>query len=128
MTAETVINDMLATTYERGARGPDKFDCWGMVCEVCKRMGWAVPYDPLAHADNPRDLLAIFREQVRDEDWKRTDCRDGVVAFFGKFQAARHAGIAINGGVLHTRSDIGPQWIAPADLSDHKIEFAQWAR
>lgn len=156
MSAEDVIHDMLATTYERGARGPDSYDCWGMVCEVARRMGWAVPYDPLEHAENPRELLAIFRTQVRAEDWKLTDRHDGAVAFFGKFEAARHAGIVINGGVLHTKAPLtrpvmemqagalgaevqvqvgtetvepgGPQWLAPEDLSDHRIEFARWAR
>lgn len=128
MNAAAVINDMLATTYERGARGPDKFDCWGMVCAVCQRMGWPVPADPIAHSDDVRALLMIFRDEVRADDWKRTDRQDGAVAFFGRFEAARHAGIVINGGVLHTHKTDGPRWLAPADLSDHKIEYALWAR
>ena len=128
MTSDDVINAMLATEYERGARGPDAWDCWGLVCEVCRLKNWPAPYDPLAHSDDPRGLLTIFRQHVLAEDWKLTDCQDGAVAFFGKFAAARHAGIVINGGVLHTREDTGPQWLAPEDLDEHKIEYALWAR
>ena len=128
MNAEAVIDDMLATTYERGARGPDKFDCWGMVCEVCKRMGWTVPADPIAHSDDPRALLRIFRDEVKPHQWVRADRQDGAIAFFGRLEAARHAGIVINGGVLHTQMLHGPDWLSPADLSDHKIEYALWAQ
>ncbi|MBR9807454.1 MAG: hypothetical protein GYB49_09555 [Alphaproteobacteria bacterium] len=128
MTGDEVINAMLATSYERGGRGPDTWDCWGLVCEVSRLMDWPVPYDPLAHSEDVREMLRIFREHVLDEDWKLTDRQDGAVAFFGKFEAARHAGIVINSGVLHTREDTGPQWIAPEDLGGYRIEYALWDR
>ncbi len=126
--AEAVKNAMLMTEYESGARGPAKYDCWGMVCHVCQEMGWPVPYDPLAASQNPKELLRIFRNQVKERDWVLTDGCDGAVAFFGSFAAARHAGIVIMGGILHTREDIGPEWQPLSYFENEKIEFAKWVQ
>lgn len=126
MTAQTVISDMLLTTYERAGRGPSKFDCWGMVIETCKRMGWPVPFDPIEASSNPRELLRIFRTHTIADQWKLCAPDDGAVAFFGRFGAARHAGIVIDGGILHTREGIGPVHEPLPDFQDVRVEYAQW--
>ena len=35
--------DLLGKEFEFGARGPDKFDCWGLCLEVGKRAGVDLP-------------------------------------------------------------------------------------
>lgn len=35
--------DLLAARYEFGAKGPDLYDCWGLVCEVRRRLGLTTP-------------------------------------------------------------------------------------
>ncbi|PHR83095.1 NlpC/P60 family protein [Henriciella sp.] len=133
---QAIISDMLETTYEVCGRGPEAYDCYGMVVEVCRRMGWPVPRDPLPHWDNPRDLLRIFNEQVRDEEWKRCAVSEGAVAFVPKFAAARHVGIVIAGGILHTQAPVitggetvspgGPEWLSLTNLPFARVEYARW--
>lgn len=35
--------DLLGVPFERGARGPDSFDCYGLAIEMFRRMGIEVP-------------------------------------------------------------------------------------
>lgn len=37
------LSDLIGKPFEYGARGPDKFDCYGLATEVWRRMGIALP-------------------------------------------------------------------------------------
>lgn len=37
------LNDLIGKPYKDGARGPNAFDCWGLVMEVAGRAGIALP-------------------------------------------------------------------------------------
>ena len=53
--------DLLGCEFEHGGRGPERFDCWGLCLEVCRRAGLAVP----AFSSPPDRLPAIHREILR---------------------------------------------------------------
>ena len=37
------FNDLIAKPFEYGGRGPDKYDCFGLVLEAYRRFGIAIP-------------------------------------------------------------------------------------
>ena len=47
------INDLLGKPYKAHGRGPDNFDCYGLVIEVEKRLGHTMPdlYTKLSECD-----------------------------------------------------------------------------
>lgn len=128
MTDRDIIDRILMTQYKRLGRGPRYFDCWGAVCEVFRLKGEKPPYDPMVSAGNERDLRDVFERYVADEDWTICEPIDGCVAFFPTLHEASHAGVVIDGGILHTRAGIGPEWRPLSYFQDEQIEFAQWVR
>ena len=40
---ETMVADLVGQPFKEGARGPNEFDCWGLVREVAKRSGTELP-------------------------------------------------------------------------------------
>lgn len=126
--------DMLLTQYQDNGRGPVFFDCSGLVIEVCDRMNWPVPHFPTDMQAADKRLL--FRDQLRNREWRQCDPVDGVVAFFGRMAAGRHVGIVINGGILQTEEAqyqdgilikaSGPSWYALSHFEGQRIEYARW--
>lgn len=59
------VNKYLGCSYEDGARGPDKFDCWGLVrlvrhAELGKRL--LAEYGSLRNTD-PREFTRAYEEE-----------------------------------------------------------------
>ena len=62
MIAAVDVNDLIGKPYRLGGRGPDAYDCWGLVREVLRRMlpGQALPdwaSDQMSK-DRQRQLMA----------------------------------------------------------------------
>lgn len=60
------VNHYLAATYEDGARGPDRYDCFGLVREVLHdRCGWRLmpEFGSLRH-DSPKKMTEACRDTV----------------------------------------------------------------
>ena len=62
----TWVDHYLAATYEDGARGPDKYDCFGLVREVLhERCGWPLmPAFGGLRNTSPRLMTEAQRETV----------------------------------------------------------------
>lgn len=129
---KALINSMMTKVYREGGRGPIYYDCSGMVIAVCRCMGWPVP-------DFPVDAMAaakraIFKDQKERGEWTSCEPIEGAVAFFGRFSAARHVGIVIDGGILQIAEHPTNKRIVhgrvswkPLDaFAGKRMEFAQW--
>lgn len=100
---EAAVGDLVGRPFERGARGPHAFDCWGLVLEVRRRMHLPLPPD-YAGADLPRlKVLELFRN-ARPPGWARCEMRTGAVVIV---PGACHAGILLGARVLHTQPHSG---------------------
>jgi len=76
----TWLNHYLAATYEDGARGPHKYDCFGVVREVLhERYGWPLmpEFGALRHSD-PKSMTVAQRETV--STMRICEPADGVLA------------------------------------------------
>jgi len=102
-TVDVLLRDLTGRPYRRGARGPDAFDCWGLVLEARRRLGLALPPD-IASLDLTRaDVRALFHAE-RPAGWVRVEPRLGAIALA---EDAAHAGVLVGLRVLHTQARAG---------------------
>lgn len=127
MTAPEVIHALQGVPYVPVGRGPEGLDCWGLVLEVCSRMSWPVPPDPMEAAASPSARAAIFARHMRPGDWAPAPPAEGVVGFSPRLRRALHAGIVIAGGLLETAEGRGVRWTPLAEINLADWEFARWA-
>ena len=124
-----MVNRLIATRYMDGGRGPDHFDCWGLVVEVCRQMGWPIPVDPLLVATSLSQRRAGFAAHYDPGDWIMCDGPDeGAIGFTPLIDRASHAGICIGGVFLETGRRAGPQWTEYYKLRVERWEWARWAK
>ena len=112
----------LGLPYERGAQGPELWDCWSFVCHVQReRYGREVPALP-----SPASWGAVARampEWAAQLGWRPTETpRDGDAVFLSRMKDPTHVGIwiadlksvlhcAVGGSVLHDARHLAmAQW------------------
>ena len=104
-------NSYIGRPYIKGARGPDAFNCWGLVVYVGRRhYGLPIPDHQVEHDDRARilELVALERESDR---WRALEAearlKAGDVVLFGRPDHQTHAGIYVGEGVLHAERRAG---------------------
>jgi len=101
-------NAYIGTPWEKGAQGPDAFDCWAFVRFISERhFDRHLPFIEV-DADNLRVVINSFEKNEERGNWRRmTDEEpredgDGVLMAHAKYPS--HVGLWLNvdnGGVLH---------------------------
>lgn len=81
---------LIGRPYRLGARGPEAFDCWGLVVACCP---W-LPDDWGNQGPAVRRIIKIIEAQGTDDRWQRENepCA-GAVAIFGVGTHATHTGL-----------------------------------
>lgn len=99
------VNEYIGKPYELGARGPDRFDCWGLVMDVYAQLGRALP-DWKSENDEPMKIARAMQAGVSDAlennhavPVLEPRAFDIALLFRGNF--AHHCGIYCFGGILH---------------------------
>jgi len=92
--------------FVRGARGPDAFDCWGLVLEVRRRLGLPVPPDGASGTLDPAGVRALFLERTPPE-WVRAELTLGAVILADDPRSGVHAGVHVAGRILHAHPRAG---------------------
>ena len=119
--------DLIGRPWVAGGRGPDAFDCWGLV-RWCWRthFGIEVPEIPV-DAANVRAVLSSFRDHPERQRWRRVERageqpREGDAVLMRQSRHPVHVGIWLavdGGGVLHAARDIGVVFQNARDLATH---------
>lgn len=93
--------DLIGTPFRDGARGPDAFDCWGLLQAVLRRMG----HFP---TDFPSDPALLF--QAITDEWQHIEHAaqvhpgDGILLRSTNPKYQWHVGVVIAPGhFLHAR-------------------------
>lgn len=102
------FNDILGKPYKAHGRGPESFDCYGLVIEVAKRLGHTMPdlYTRLADSweTDPHNInFSAEKEGLVKVD----DCQFGdVIIFFDEKGRIFHTGIYLkNDDFIHCNKD-----------------------
>lgn len=104
------IDKLLGKPFVNGGRGPDNYDCWGLVCEVFRMYGMELP----DYKISCEDVSRIHNEiDVQKQYWSR--CETGeiptpalVVLRFNQAIFCNHTGVYIGDGrFIHTAEKMG---------------------
>jgi cell wall-associated NlpC family hydrolase len=105
-----LVTDLVGVPFIDGGRGPEGYDCWGLVCEVFKREGITLKdYNLCCH--DSEGFYSFFKEEL--PQWTRHEHPNipspSVVAIrFNHPVFVNHVGAYIGDGkFLHTREKIG---------------------
>ena len=127
------INDFVGLPYREGARGPDAYDCYGLVMAVFRAAcGVSLPdwYQdgPGTRAASRAISAALAGEVSGGRSVKVAEPADMDIAVVGHASRAHHIGVVINGGVLHAARAFGSVWHPlPRFLTYYpETEFYRW--
>lgn len=123
--AQVYAHFMFADWGDLG-RGPDVYDCYGLLMAGRAMMGLSVPVDPMAASGDPRGVAAIVARAYKPGEWRRCDLGDGCAVFFPSLEKAQHVGLGLSGGVLDISKTGGVRFRSAAQISETRAEFWQW--
>ena len=111
-------SEVIGRLWVAGGRGPDAFDCWGLVVWVQGRhYGRTLPAIP---AENLRSIVANFGRHPERRRWQRVAApADGDGVLLRQARYSVHAGVWLacdGGGVLHCVQGAGVVFQKPRDL------------
>lgn len=96
--------------YEPGARGPDTFDCWGLVCLVYERE-YDIQLPVLPGIQTLPETCKEINRQSKQQEWEPIQSpEEGCVVLLGQRRVPHHVGvfIAADGGkLLHSLAGSG---------------------
>ncbi len=103
------INDLLGKEFRDGGRGPDAYDCWGLVCEVFRRYDMIVPDYQVSCREASR-IDQTYRENRKY--WIRVQNDIPVPALvvvrFNEAVFCNHTGVYLGSGrFIHAREKTG---------------------
>jgi hypothetical protein len=94
----------LGKRYERGATGPDAYDCWTLVCDIYKCFGIKLNYYP-----KELNLFGIVKEMgsCKADFNEVQNLKDYDLILTGSHDRPHHIGVALNHAMLHAMEDFG---------------------
>jgi len=104
------VDDLIGLPYRKGGRGPEAYDCAGLVVEVMRRRGieLAIPETPAEDGDQ-----YVAMRQILSAEWiPKEQPHVGCVAFF----KPGHVAVMLSRyAFLHTAEDVGQVCIERLD-------------
>lgn len=112
MIDDRAVRSLIGAPFELGARGPDRFDCYGLVLHVLRLSGNAPP-----DYTSPEDGVSIrnlFKTSL--EVWEQVQPRPGVMMVY-RLPGTWHCGIHLSGNrLLHAWQACGGVMIDELDF------------
>jgi cell wall-associated NlpC family hydrolase len=110
------INRYIGLQWSAGARGPDAFDCWGLLRHVqAQHFGKIVP-DVTEFGAVVRDM---YDERMNSREWEIADQPFHGAGVLMRGGDDPHVGVFLDlegGGVLHSMERVGVIWSPRATL------------
>ena len=90
------INSLIGKIFKDGGRGPDSFDCWGLVCDIYENcLGIMLPtYEFIAAADQRNASKAALQYREEWEEIPGSKEQPGDVVLFRPC----HVGVVVDRG------------------------------
>lgn len=99
-----MISKYLSKPWHRGGRGPDHYDCWGLIWKIYRdEKGVVLPDFP--GVENPSDIFHLFSEEVGNVAvWTEVPHPSEFdIVCLGIQNRVSHCGLFVNSGVLHAK-------------------------
>jgi cell wall-associated NlpC family hydrolase len=122
MNHSATIENYIGKPFRSGARGPDAYDCWGLVIDVYRRLyGIDLPDFDIA-ATAVHQIAGAIASQAAAPQWARiapaaplpTPCVAVLAAVPGHPNLVTHCAVHIGGGrLLHALESTGVSIITP---------------
>jgi cell wall-associated NlpC family hydrolase len=119
--------------YREGARGPDAFDCYGLVAAVLKAVRGVDLPDWYQAAPGPQSAsraisAALSGEVAGGRSVPVAKPADYDVAIVGSDARPHHVGVFYGGGVLHASRAFGSAWhpLGRFKMLYPRTEFYRW--
>lgn len=99
---------LLGAPYVHCGRGPNAFDCWGLIVEIRNRINQPI-IDEWSHIEQSHEVLyKVVLEGFSLPCWTKTDVfTPGDVVGIGKNKLLHHAGIITPWGIMHSVRTFG---------------------
>ena len=121
-TLEQVIGRMVGKPFAWQGRGPDYYDCWGVVYEILCFLGCTEVPD-YEDVNNPNSVIKMMAIETTTPKWQLVnDSRTGDVILLSKAKEIfHHAGVITEWGVVHAIPKAG---VIVSKLQDlHQIGY-----
>ncbi len=97
------VNDLMGAPFEYGGRGPERYDCYGLLMEMYKRSGLAIP--DYGSSSQGAEIIAMMLGKVNE--WKEIDPRPGCTLLI-KLPMSMHVGFLLpHKKFIHTTKSTG---------------------
>lgn len=125
------INRYVGIPYKEGARGPDAYDCYGLVMSVFEDAGIRLP---CWYQGSPGILSAskaidgAVLQAMSEGKAVRCEPKEMAIVVVRSRDRAHHVGVCLSGGILHSSSPFGSMWheISRFLALYPSSEFYQW--
>ena len=125
------VNKYIGKPWRSGARGPDEFDCWGlMIHGLTNEFGMNIDEEYYIHGKDTYNVTRAYEKAVKSKFWvKESDPKDGYAVALSKGTKIHHSGIWMENGCLHATDG---NHVVHNSLSQLKrngytrIEFYKW--
>jgi hypothetical protein len=96
--------DMVGKPFRRGARGPDEYDCWGVLQAILRRMG----HSPTDYPTSPELVLQVIADEWEPIRIDQLLPGDGILLRSTDPAYEWHIGVAVDPwNMLHAREGAG---------------------
>jgi cell wall-associated NlpC family hydrolase len=97
------LSDLIGVPFEYGGRGPDKFDCYGLVLHLLKQDG--IEAHDLKSPNVGKEIVAMVHSELKL--WQECAIREGAVLLF-RVPGNLHVGYCLHGDkFIHTWEQSG---------------------
>lgn len=109
------LDSFIGLPYREGARGPDAFDCYGLVAAVFRAVRGVELPDFYQAAPGPQGAsraisAALAGEVAGGRTIRVEEPADFDIAIVGSASRPHHVGVVFKGGVLHASRAFGSTW------------------
>lgn len=117
--------DLIGTPFKYGGRGPDSYDCFGLVMEMCRRNGHPIP--DFGFAEDQGLIAAMMGASL--PQWRKTVCKEGAVALIRVGRYASHVAYVIDDDrMIHAwEHSHGVSTISIAEWQHRIVGFYEYA-
>ncbi len=123
---KAALATLLDSEWEVGARGPDKFDCYGLVRYIQKEFYGVDLPDLMVNSDNDTEVSEKILELGHPLGEEISDAQDGCVVTMGNDMREMHLGVyvAVDGGrIVHSERDCGCVAVPISQCIWRKLRF-----